>query len=147
MLREGMGTTGGERMEALPGATRTRRRPGIAVLADVAGRESDASGHAPCPDAGLGEHSGRRFLMHTSDENCVQADLPVRVFVVRSFGRANFSVSRAESLAREVAHERLLISAPPRPDDPGAWRRSRSATEETSRGLRSSSVAREIPGR
>ena len=108
MFREGMGTTGGERQVALPGATRTRRLPGIAILADVAGRESDASGHAPCPDAGLGEHSGRRFLMHTSDENRVRADLPVRGFVVRALRRTTISASRAESLVRGTAHERLL---------------------------------------
>ena len=62
VLCEGMGTTDAEWTEAAPGATRTRRRPGIAVLADVAGSESDVSGRAPYPDAGLGEFSGRCFL-------------------------------------------------------------------------------------
>ena len=55
MLREGMGTTGGEQMEASFGTTRTLRSRGCEVLEDVIAHGSDVIEHVLRSGAGLGD--------------------------------------------------------------------------------------------
>ena len=108
---------------ALSHAAWALRTLGIEVLQDVAGRAPGVIEYALRTWTRMRESDVRRFLMYTSGEDFVCADLPLRRFVARALGVEAVPAHRARKLVRGAAHQ-LILS--PRFLDCEIWRLSDS---------------------
>ena len=108
---------------ALSHAAWALRTLGIEVLQDVVGRAPGVIEYALRTWTRMHESDVRRFLMYTSGEDFVCADLPLRRFVARALGVEAVPAHRARKLVRGAAHELILA---PRFLDCEIWRLSDS---------------------
>ena len=81
---------------------------GVEVLQDVSARPFREIEDALQSLPGVDEHTIRRLLMYTGDDDFVLGDAHVQRFVARAVGRRTISPGRAQKLVRSAAYELIL---------------------------------------
>ena len=89
-------------------AARALRNIGIEILQDVSALRFKEVGDALQFLPGIDEHTVRRLLMYTGDDDFVLGDAHIQRFVASAVGRRTISPCGAQKLVRSAAYELIL---------------------------------------